>query len=293
MTLYTVRLEHPHFDCWREHARQLLARRLPPEAVLFENGIGERDLFADADTPLPDPSGAALKPRLTHRALAQLERASRYCIEPQRECGWSLLYRVVWRLALGEGEALLAGDTDGAELARRARAVDHEAHHMHAFLRFQRRYREEDADSGPAFIAWFEPRHEVLADAAEHFIQRMGRHSWLIMTPRGAISCDGRAWHIERPARQFCHDDYRALLTLEDEGEALWLAYYASTFNPSRVNEKCMRRSMPARFWQHLPEQSLIAELAGQARRGGRRSGQDRRLAGRHGRVIAAPRRDE
>lgn len=293
--MHTVHLEHADFACWRARARRLLSARLPPSQVLWQDNGGECDLFANADPstdPAPfenyeDPGGEPLAPRLSARDLKRLENASRYRTDPQQESGWALLYRIVWRLALGERAALLPGDPDGAMLEQRIKAVSHEAHHMHAFLRFHCRYHDDVTACGPQFIAWFEPRHEVLEEAAQHFIGRMGHHPWLILTPEGAIICDGQKWKIERPDTPYCHTDYQRLRTGEDESETLWLAYYASTFNPVRVNEHSMRRSMPARFWRHLPEQALITSLTGNARRGGRQVGQDSRLIGRPGHVIA------
>lgn len=47
----------------------------------------------------------------------------------------------------------------------------------------------------------------------------------------------------------------------EAEAEALWREYYKSTFNPSRVNVRLMKREMPVRFWKNLTEAKEIAEL--------------------------------
>ncbi|HBK00489.1 MAG TPA: uracil-DNA glycosylase, partial [Delftia acidovorans] len=51
-----------------------------------------------------------------------------------------------------------------------------------------------------------------------------------------------------------------------DAGEALWLTYYASTFNPARLKEQAMLREMPRRYWHNLPETVLISTLVQQAR---------------------------
>lgn len=291
MTLCTVDLETPDFICWRQHARRLLAACVPPAQIIWRTDASAGDLFAETSTALPETSDTPLALTLSASELRRLECASRYWPSRHQECRWSLLYRIVWRLAQGEREALLAGDADGAILEQRIRAVRHEAHHMHAFLRFHQQSDASDNNlHAPEFIAWFEPRHEVLEDTARHFINRMGRHRWLIMTPDGVIACDGETWHIERPSGgRFSSGDYQALITMEDESEALWLAYYASTFNPSRLNEKTMVRSMPSRFWRHLPERALITGLISHARHGAQRLGQDSRLATRRGRVITLP----
>jgi uracil-DNA glycosylase len=47
--------------------------------------------------------------------------------------------------------------------------------------------------------------------------------------------------------------------------EALWRTYYASTFNPARLNAKVMQQHMPRRYWKNLPEAQDIGELARRA----------------------------
>jgi DNA polymerase len=47
--------------------------------------------------------------------------------------------------------------------------------------------------------------------------------------------------------------------------EDLWRDYYASIFNPARVNVKAMRAEMPTRHWATLPEAQLIPRLLAQA----------------------------
>jgi DNA polymerase len=54
----------------------------------------------------------------------------------------------------------------------------------------------------------------------------------------------------------------------EDEIEPMWRSYYASIFNPARVNPRAMRAEMPVRYWQNLPEIELLPQLLTQA--GGR-----------------------
>lgn len=289
MTMYTLHMKTADFACWRDYARRLLAARVPPADVLWQSEESAGDLFASGDSDLPPPADAPLALKLSRQELRRLECASHYWPTPHQECRWALLYRVVWRLAMGEGEALLAGDTDGAVIEQRVKAVSHEVHHIHAFLRFQPQPVDAANQHAPEFTAWFEPRHDVLDAAARHFIDRMGQHRWLIMTPEGAIVCDGRQWHIERPGTgAFTVKDYQALAEMEDDVEDLWLTYYASTFNPARLNEKTMVRSMPSRFWQHMPERVLITGLISHARHGAQRLGQDSRLATRRGRTIAS-----
>ncbi|KAF1014119.1 MAG: Type-4 uracil-DNA glycosylase [Stenotrophomonas maltophilia] len=47
----------------------------------------------------------------------------------------------------------------------------------------------------------------------------------------------------------------------EDARETLWQTYYASIFNPARLNTRMMQQEMPARYWRHLPEAQLLPGL--------------------------------
>jgi uracil-DNA glycosylase family protein len=53
----------------------------------------------------------------------------------------------------------------------------------------------------------------------------------------------------------------------EDALEELWRTYYASIFNPARLNPKQMQKEMPKRYWRNLPEAALIPELIARAER--------------------------
>ena len=43
--------------------------------------------------------------------------------------------------------------------------------------------------------------------------------------------------------------------------ENAWAGYYASTFNPARLNTGLMRQHMPKKYWRNMPEAGLIPEL--------------------------------
>ena len=118
----------------------------------------------------------------------------------------------------------------------------------------------------PRFVAWFEPRHDVLPQVAEHFISRMGKVSWMIATPDASVLWDGTTLHNCGPLMSSAAD-------LDDSGEALWLTYYRSIFNPARLNTSVMQSHIPSRFWKNLPEGALVPSLVSQAGLGARRIG--------------------
>jgi hypothetical protein len=68
----------------------------------------------------------------------------------------------------------------------------------------------------------------------------------------------------------------------QDAQEEMWRTYYASIFNPARLNPAMMKQEMPKRYWRNLPEAALIPELIEKAQRGpkhGRRPAHRRRNA--------------
>lgn len=157
-------------------------------------------------------------------------------------------------------------DPQRRHLQSLARQVGREIHKMHAFVRF-REVPDDQAPGGRRHVAWFEPVHHVLRAAAPFFVKRFAQHAWAILTPRGCLHWDGRRLTGTDPAR-------REDAPPEDAGEALWLTYYRSIFNPARVKVAMMKKEMPVRYWAHLPEARLISELVKDApRREGRMRG--------------------
>jgi DNA polymerase len=130
----------------------------------------------------------------------------------------------MWRWQQGQHEVQSPADEDGARLHAMVKAVHREEHDMHAYIRF----RERPSDAGPPrFVAWYEPRHDVLPQVAEHFISRMGKVSWMIATPEASVLWDGQTLHNTGPLVKHSDD-------LDGTGEAPWLTYYRSVFNPAR-----------------------------------------------------------
>ncbi len=268
-----------HFDGsfagWRNTARALLLQGVPPHQI---NWLGDGDsggLFDQAPVP-SNTATLAAAPRIPKQLLELLHSASRFRVEDR----WSLLYRILWRVAQGDRAAMLPGDIDGSQLHKRLKAIRREAHHLHAFLRFHPRLEHAE---GPQLVAWHEPAHDILASASGHFAERLGRSTWLIATPDDGVYWDGQRLHYQKP----CPPEWQRLAqTPEDDGEALWLAYYGSTFNPARLNRSVLETNMPVRFWKNLPEGPLIPKLMSQARAGAQRDGQAEAVARQGGKRI-------
>ncbi|NUT75864.1 DNA metabolism protein [Pseudomonas sp. C1C7] len=261
------------FDNWRQQARWLLSHEVDPSRVSWASD-SVADLFASDDAP-PATQGP-FQARVPRALLDTLEHAAQY----RGDQRWSLLYEVLWRVSHGDRTAMLAGDRLGSELTRRIKQVQREAHHLHAFVRFVAVAQSE----GPEYVAWHEPAHDILRSASEHFIGRMGRHRWLIATPRDGVYYDGQQLIYQRQ----CSPEWQQLAkNADDPHGAMWLTYYSHTFNPARLNPKVMQGHLPARFWKNLPEGALIPELITQARTGKQQDGQASGIKGRAGKRIA------
>jgi DNA polymerase len=104
------------------------------------------------------------------------------------------------------------------------------------------------------YAAWFEPAHRVTEATAGFFVRRFTNMDWTILTPDACV-----AWDRERLMVSEGADPADA--PSEDAQEELWRTYYASIFNPARLNPRQMRQEMPKRYWRNLPEAALISDL--------------------------------
>jgi probable DNA metabolism protein len=281
------------YASWRQHALRALAAGWPPEALTWDERVlaptGATEQMAldystvapaacasSAEAPRTNSAGAAPDIRISKALAALLQDAARYR-SPQR---WAFLYRVLWRWRHGDRAVASAADEDGARLNAMAKSVQRAKHDMIAYVRFHRR----DGAEVPEYLAWYEPEHDVLAYAAEHFARRMGTSSWLIGTPQGAALWDGHDVQLSGPPA-----DATAIRAgaAADQVQPLWLAYYKSIFNPARLNETALHQHMPVRFWKGLPEGPLIPAMIAEARTGARRVAQAHTVGAMTGKQIA------
>jgi DNA polymerase len=283
------------YASWRTQALRALQAAWPPEALTWADadavaGPTTAPLALDCSIAVPDSSdgqvpascpdgkGAGPQIRISKDLATLLQDAAQYR-SPQR---WAVLYRVLWRWCHGDRAVASAADEDGARLHAMAKSVRRARHDMIAYVRFQRR----SAPGLPEYIAWYEPEHDVLAYAAEHFARRMGTSTWSIGTPHGAALWDGQTLRFSNAPED------AAVLRANDatDGvETLWLAYYRNIFNPARLNESALRQHMPVRFWKGLPEGTLIPGMIANARQGARRVAQAGTIGDMPGRQVAVP----
>ncbi len=253
--MYGVRLQDPlDLAGWRRAARALRLGGVAPEQVAWRVGDASGGLF-DGPPPPEPPSGAGFS---APRELLDLA-ADLVC--HRSDDRFDLLYRLLWRLKDEPALLRITTDADVAEAHLRRKAVQQATHKMHAFVRFRLvNPAFEAAGERETYVAWFEPPHRVLTRGIDYFVKRMGRLAFSILTPDACAHWDGAGGLSFTPGLE------RREAPGEDELETYWRTYFASVFNPARVNPRLMTQHMPRRYWGNLPEAAVIPELAAAAR---------------------------
>ena len=211
---------------------------------------GDAPELFESTTPPPDP------PNGTFNVPAKFVELAKAAILHRNSERFAILYRLLWRLRSNHDLLVVATDPDVAKVAAMAKAVHHDEHKMHAFVRFREIGREQKSH----FVAWFEPEHHIVELAAPFFARRFADMPWSILTPDVCAHWDGHAVSITPGVS-------KAEAPTEDRLEETWRRYYASIFNPARLKVKAMQTEMPKRYWRNLPEASLIKPLIESAER--------------------------
>jgi DNA polymerase len=239
------------FDGWRTAARALRAEEVKPEAVVW---TVERDLFDFGASPseprVPPPCGEA-KTFTVPAAFVDLAKTVILHRSPER---LALLYRILHRLETQPRLLENPADIDMAKVRDMAKNVGRAIHKMHAFVRFRL---VEDV-MPETYVAWFEPAHRVTEAAAPFFARRFANMNWSILTPDTCV-------HWDRSRLTMSPGADPADAPSQDAQEEMWRTYYASIFNPARLNPAMMKQEMPQRYWRNLPEAALIPQLIAQA----------------------------
>lgn len=222
-------------DGFRAALRALLHAGVPPQDVVWDDapGLFGAEPMGDAP-PVVLPCKVAEKIRLVvcHR-------------DPER---YALLYQLAWRVTHGEPYLPdIASDPLVHRLYQMEKSVRRDLHKMHAFVRFR------ETPEG-RMVAWFEPDHFIVEATAGFFVDRFRGMCWSILTPVGSLHWDKKQLTIGPAAT-------RDQAPAGDGFEDGWRDYYASSFNPARLNPDVMRAHMAKKYWRNLPEAQLIPEL--------------------------------
>ena len=262
-------LVQPDIVDWRTHARAALQQGYAPDEIRLDDAAISETMPLGLTLDAQGPSGAPVpSPHVPKRFLELAETVAVHR-DPDR---WNLLYRVLYRLQATRDLLRIEIDADVARLHQMDAQVRRDIHKMHAFVRF-RSVREDSMDSanpfvahenGDApesavrehFVAWYQPDHRILPLAAPFFAERFRNMHWSILTPDNSVT-----WHPGSAQLEFSPGLPREAAPQEDELEAVWRSYYASIYNPARLNPQAMRQEMPVRYWKNLPEVALLPTL--------------------------------
>jgi uracil-DNA glycosylase len=235
------------FDGWRTAARTLALNEVKPPDVTWRVRSGEPELFEPSAAPLQPLHGTFQGSFNVSAKFVDLAKAAILHRDPER---FAILYRLLWRLRGNRDLLDIATDPDVTLVTAMARAVHHDEHKMHAFVRFREVGREQKSH----YVAWFEPEHHIVELAAPFFARRFADMPWSILTPDISAHWDGHAV-------SFTPGVDKSEAPTEDRLEETWRRYYASIFNPTRLKVKAMQSEMPKKYWRNLPEASLIKPL--------------------------------
>jgi uracil-DNA glycosylase len=236
---------------FRAAVHALVAANIAPDAVRFcVPSTDQAALFDDAQV-LPSETLLNSPPIALPAGFVALCETIVMHDEPQR---FARMYALAYALHQGQTSWQDTLLPQRIALEHMAQAVRREMHKTKAFVRF----RPVLGDDGITHVAWFEPSHHVVHAVAPFFVRRFAGMRWALLTPRGSAHWSGSALTFGPPAD-------RASAPGADAGEALWLAYYRSIFNPARLKLNMMKREMPVRFWANLPEAASIGTLAAAA----------------------------
>jgi uracil-DNA glycosylase len=209
---------------FRNEARALLAHQVPPEQVQWETvHTVEEDLFSEQDAAATSPGG--LPKAATAIVPASFLRLCEVVVLHQDPQRFALLYRLLWRLVHEPTLRHDPIDPDMLQAQQMAQSVRRDLHKMKAFVRF-RPVPDEEHPGELLHLAWFEPAHHIVEAVAPWFAKRFANLRWAILTPERCARWDGQQLLFGPGARR---EDAPA----PDAGEALWLTYYQSIFNPA------------------------------------------------------------
>ncbi len=226
---------------FRQAARALIAQGISPDRVVWDADEAT-SLFGRCEVP-DGPPFALSRRAISLTKLVVCHRAAEK---------YALLYTLIWRLLHGERHLLdVYSDPLVHNLEMKRKGIRRDLHKMHAFVRFRRLELDTGAER---FVAWFEPDHYILEEAADFFVDRFRALTWSILTPIGSLHWDRSRLSLGPAAR-------REDAPSHDAFEGGWRAYYESTFNPARLNTGMMRAHMPKRYWRNMPETSAISSL--------------------------------
>lgn len=236
------------FAAFTRHERNVRLERDDSPSSLFSM----EEPTVTTDTAQSDRVWNAMQ-RLLSPAELNAIAASYLCDDPGFD---TPLFRLICRI-FDHGAECVRDFTSPDTLAmlRNARSVNHEAHRVLQFMRFQK------AADG-TYFGMMEPLYDVMPQAVEHFRDRFADSRFIIYDKRrqyGYSYADGNLQRIRLPmAETFADGQLPANLADPEEHlfQQLWRTYFRAIAIPERRNPRKQCQDMPRRFWKYLTEKN-------------------------------------
>ncbi len=234
-------------------AAEIVRDRLQPLSVLRPQETNA-DLFATERTIITDEnwSRRAWKAIVDRIGKSEAKSLAICHLAEDRSVDELLITQMV-RVLRNETAASDPRDAVNLELRKWRKKIDHEAHHMIAFVRFQ-----ENTDG--LWTSVIAPAYDVLPLIASHFKKRYADMAWMILDERRnyALNFDGQDLHWSEPIDAGTTDLPANIAAepapAEDAYRSLWKTYYHHVNIPGRRNLKLQMRHMAKRHWKHMVE---------------------------------------
>lgn len=242
-----VSLRELTWEEWRGNARRLLLEGVHPSDIQW---VDQQKLHLGLkfDTPLKSKN-----PFTQPTSPAEFLNIGARVAYHRDESRWSLLYSLIWRLQSFPELLKNPLDPQVQQLYAFLRGVNFDAHKLKAYVRF----RKTQTPQGDLYRAWHRSEHRVLRLTAPFFVRRFSTLKWVIATPDETATWNG--------VRLAFSEGVKESPSWSDDLDEMWLTYYGSTFNPSRLKTQAMLKEMPRKYWHTMPETKLIPGLVAKA----------------------------
>ncbi|MDR1067817.1 MAG: TIGR03915 family putative DNA repair protein [Clostridiales Family XIII bacterium] len=200
--------------------------------------------FIETDAEKANAVNAAIAEKISGFDLERIYHV--FCTEtPEKEMKLLRYIRLGFRR--GPGVGLLHGDPIVFEIQKAQRRLGTEVNRLCGLIRFSVVHSAREI-----LYARIEPDNDVLEFLAPHFTDRFHSDPFIIHDLRRskALISYGHEWYITELADEGLFE--RA--ADEDEIRALWRGYFDAMAIRERINPRCQRNMMPARYWKHLIE---------------------------------------
>lgn len=223
-------------------------RKEKPEEILSKNNyqpqLTARPIFINADEAKSTKVYHAIREKIGGYALQKVY----YTFLSELPASDTLIYRYL-KLGFRFGSKVNLLLTEGCvrSLLQIAKKVGAEQHRMLGFIRFS-------LIDHQFYYAALEPDYNIVGLIAPHFAARLKNECFIIhdLKRELAVFYNTSDWIIASLTKQQVQKLQNPVT--DSTYQQLWKKYFQATTINTRLNTKCQTRSMPKRYWPHLPE---------------------------------------